>query len=81
MRYTYFLIHYKTHSMKTFESNSKNTYWKVFVNFELSKNTQMGTFINNDILNIRILISIFIQLVAKYYQTNNLIAQDLWVHL
>jgi hypothetical protein len=41
----------KTHSMKTLESNSKNTYWKVLVNFDLPKSTQMAFFINNDIFN------------------------------
>ncbi len=45
------------------------------------KKIQLPTFIKNDIFN-KILVSILIiQLVAKYYQTNNLITQDLWVHL
>jgi hypothetical protein len=34
---TFFLIHYKTHSIKTLESNSNNTYWKILVNFNLPK--------------------------------------------
>jgi len=37
--------------MKTIESNSKNTYWKVLVNFDLPKKYSIATFINNDILN------------------------------
>jgi hypothetical protein len=41
---TFFLIHYKTHSMKTLESNSKNTYWKLLVNSNLPKKYSNGHF-------------------------------------
>jgi hypothetical protein len=37
--------------MKKIESNSNNAYWKVLVNYDLPKSTQMPTFINNGILH------------------------------
>jgi hypothetical protein len=45
------------------------------------KTTQMATFYNNNILNKKFIFHFIIQLMAKYYQANNLITQDLWIHL
>jgi hypothetical protein len=67
---------------KKFESNSKNTYWKVLVNFWPFKKVFKWSLSLIITSLIRILISILIiQLVANYYQTYNLIIEDLWVHL
>jgi hypothetical protein len=54
---------------------STNEFWPFKKVFKCSLSLRM-------ISLIRIFIPILIiQLVAKYYQTNNLITQDLWIHL
>jgi hypothetical protein len=57
--------------METLESNSKNTYWKIFVNSNLPK---MVTFINIDILNKNFNLHFD-------HTTYGKVAQDLWIHL
>jgi hypothetical protein len=45
------------------------------------KSVQMDIFINNDILSKNFCFHFDHITCGKYYQTNNLITQDLWVHL
>jgi hypothetical protein len=82
---SFFIIYFLTLSMRILESNSNILYWKILYSnlcFWPSKKVFKCplSFIMASLIRILIFILI-IQLVIKYHYINNLITQDLWVHL
>jgi hypothetical protein len=82
---TFFIIYFKTLSTRILESNSNILFWKILYSnmwFWPSKKVFKCplSFIMASLIRILICILI-IQLVIKYYYANDLITQNLWIHL